>query len=150
MDEEEVQRRLAESNRPRNEHHARQKEARRRIELASGATRSKLRVLTVTCPMDHSLIDVYRINSTLVWSGKSKQTRVEWSPTSASHVSKSNRVLTADFVDPDRPPSAFGNGDPFGGCPCGNFSVSAQWILDTVARVDLPSSRRVVAPSFHK
>lgn len=143
---------------------ARAAEAQRLLTIA-GASLPKLRVLTVICAKDHSLIKVYRISDVLVWKGSwIKQTATRSTPWDDSDVACSqgflhggsrlgsgSRLGTPIKFNKKSPQLRFVIVDLFdqtaglyGNCPCSSFQVDPAWLTGQIGRADLPANRRVI------
>lgn len=117
----------------------RRAEARRLLdEFAS----PRLRILTVTCVADHKLLEVFGISGQQVWAGNTRVVRADGSnlkPTGDHRARRCGLLGDPEWM-PDR---VYG---PRGNCRCGNWGIGSAWLLEQVARTDLPKTRRVVAP----
>jgi hypothetical protein len=131
-----------------------------RLLVIAGASLPKLRVLTVICAKDHTLITVYRITGVLVWkgSGIKPRTVTRSTPWDDSDEACSEGIIheggrrdipiKQSKLDPQQRFAIVDTFDQtaglYGNCPCGSFQVDPEWLTGQLGRKDLPTSRRVI------
>jgi hypothetical protein len=117
-----------------------QTEARRLFDLAS---KVQFRVVTITCPKDHELVQVRRIADQLVWSGwRLSRYKSDTEPTGLPPRGHKRRSRQYGFLDD------VGNFElqPWGSCDClgGNVRPSSVWLVAQCASKALGPGRRVM------
>jgi len=105
-----------------------------------------LRVLTVVCPSDHRLLDVYSIGGRLLWIGSQLGTVVgRWPDGQVGKVE--SRAVRHPAGILDDPVAHLSGMAPVGRCSCGDFGFDSEWLI-AEARLEFApgKSRRVVPP----